>query len=87
MAEVEQALRAELRGQPERVQSSPLAEVACELARRIDAGPVDREVALLSRELRLVSRELRELAGGGTGNDLEAFLERISNPSLRGPGD
>lgn len=57
------AARAELRTLPAAVRSSALAAAVLELARRLDAGPPDREAALLARELRLALSDLRRQAG------------------------
>ncbi len=87
MKAVERAARAELRGLPAPLRSSALAKVAVDLARRLDEGPADRSAAMLARELRLVTGELRRRARGDVGGEAEAFLEAVSNPAFRGPGD
>jgi hypothetical protein len=85
---VERAALAELRTLPPELRASALAKVVLDLARRLDAGPGDRAAAMLARELRLVTAELhRRSSGGDVGGEAERFLESISNPAFRGPGD
>ena len=84
---VERAALAELRTLPAELRGSALAKVILNLARRLDDGPGDREAAALGRELRLASGELHRRASGDVGGEAEAFLERISTPAFRGPGD
>jgi len=84
---VERAVRADLRALPEPIRSSALARAAIDLAKRLDAGPADREATMLSRELRMLSMELQRRAGGDVGGELERFLEQVSNSAFRGPGD
>jgi hypothetical protein len=50
---VEAAARAEIAGLPAEARRSTLAESVLELARRLDAGPDDREATGIARELRL----------------------------------
>jgi hypothetical protein len=68
-----------------RVDSSMLATVALDLARRLDAGPTDRDATLLARELRQVRAAMRIDVDPGSG--LEGFLREVTNPTLRGPGN
>jgi hypothetical protein len=64
------------------LQSSVLARVALDIAKRMDAGPGDRSAVMLSRELRLVMAGLRaQLKGDATG-DVEEFLRRVSTPAF-----
>lgn len=82
MKRLEKALSTELASWGDGLAGSTLAEQALLLARRLDAGPPDREAAVLSRELRLVVGELRALAGAGD-RDLQEFLERVSTSPVR----
>lgn len=83
---VERALMAELRAMSPDVRLGPLAKVALDLARRLDADPSDRDAVALSRELRLVRADLRgEVTSGDT--EVERFLASIEQPAFRGPGD
>ena len=68
-----------------RVDSSMLATVALDLARRLDAGPTDRDATLLARELRQVRAAMR--IDVDPGSWLEGFLRDVTNPTLRGPGN
>jgi hypothetical protein len=56
------AAQAELKAYPVPLRRSTLAMAVLDLARRLDAGPEDREVTAITRELRLVLGELRRLA-------------------------
>jgi hypothetical protein len=87
VGETEKAIGAELDRVGATVESSVLAAVAVNLARRLDCGPGDRAASMLSREMRLVMVELWRQAKGDTGHDLERFLSSISTPAFRGPGD
>lgn len=87
MGETENAIRAELDRVNISGESSVLAAVAVNLARRLDSGPGDRAASMLSREMRLVTVELWRQAKGDTDDDLERFLDSISTPAFRGPGD
>lgn len=62
MTDVLKAAQAEIGAFPVPLRGSTLAMAALDLARRLDAGPEDREVTAISRELRLVLGELRRLA-------------------------
>ena len=85
MESVEAAVRAELSEACVRVDSSTLATVALDLARRLDAGPTDRDATLLARELRQVRAGMRIDVDPGSG--LEGFLRDVTNPTFRGPGN
>jgi hypothetical protein len=87
MGSVESALRSELSGMPGTVRDSTLAAVAIDLASSLDSDPGDQIRVLLARELRLTVGELGRLAQVDGTSDVESFLERISNPAFRGPGD
>jgi hypothetical protein len=78
---IEDAARAELGSLSAELRSSALAETALELARRLDAGPGDREAVGLARELRLSLGELHR-GTEDTTDDVEAFLERIATPDV-----
>ena len=60
---VSKAATGELRALPKALRASTLASSILELARRLDAGPPDREAALLAREMRLALSDLRRQAG------------------------
>ena len=62
MTDVLKAAQVELTTFPVPLQRSTLAMAVLDLARRLDAGPEDREVTAITRELRLVLGELRRLA-------------------------
>jgi hypothetical protein len=85
MGSVEAAVRAELTEACVRVDSSTLATVALDLARRLVAGPTDRDATMLARELRHIRAALR--IDVDTASELEGFLRDIANPTFRGPGD
>ena len=87
MGSVENALMCELAAFPDPARSSALAVTAIDLARRLDSGPGDQISVLLARELRLTLGELYVRAQVDETSDVERFLERISNPAFRGPGD
>jgi hypothetical protein len=59
-----------------------LAAVAVDLARRMDAGPGDRDATGLAHELRMLLLELRRQAGSDGTSDVEAFLARVAAPDL-----
>ena len=59
VTDVLKAAQAELKAFPAALRRSTLAMAALDLARRLDAGPEDREVTAITRELRLVLGELR----------------------------
>jgi hypothetical protein len=61
------------------VRAEPLGVMALALAGRLDADPGDDVATRLNRELRLT---LAALAGPGTADDVEAFLDRIAAPGL-----
>jgi hypothetical protein len=81
------AVRAEIRRLPRPLRTSALAAVAVDLAARLDARPADKVATQLSRELRQVLAELQRHAGSDLGSEVQTYLDRISNPSFRGPGD
>jgi hypothetical protein len=88
MAEsVESRLQVELEALPEAVATSAMAQVALQLAARLDDGSVGDDARVrLSRELRLVTAELyRRADAGGDIDDVERFLERIATPAFRHP--
>jgi uncharacterized protein (DUF2267 family) len=62
-----------------------LAATLVDLAQRLDAGPGDRAAAMLSSEMRRLLAELKQ--AGEVNRDLESFLESVSTPAFRGPGD
>lgn len=62
MTDVLRAAQAELEAFPGPLKRSTLAMAALDLARRLDAGPEDREVTAITRELRLLLGELHRLA-------------------------
>src|SRR5512133_613271 len=78
MKATERATRAELRGIGVDLASSALGRAVVDLARRLDAAPEDRAMAMLTRELRLAMAELHRRAGGDLGNEVDRFLERIA---------
>jgi hypothetical protein len=87
MGSVANALMSELAAFSDPARSSALAVTAIDLARRLDSGPGDQISVLLARELRLTLGELYVRAQVDETSDVERFLERISNPAFRGPGD
>jgi hypothetical protein len=78
MKATERATRAELRGIGVDLASSALGRAVVDLARRLDAAPEDRAMAMLTRELRLSMAELHRRAGGDLGSEVDRFLERIA---------
>jgi hypothetical protein len=82
MGPIERTLRVELRTWGVSLRSSTMARAAVDLARRWDADPGDRSVAMLSRELRLVLEALRTRLRGGAVDDVEGFLRRVSTPAF-----
>jgi hypothetical protein len=78
----ERTLRAELRALGVSLQSSVLARVALDIAKRMDAAPGDRSAVMLSRELRLVLTDLRRQVKGDATGDVEDFLRRVSTPAF-----
>jgi hypothetical protein len=78
--DVTAAVRTHLAGLPAVLGRSVLAQSALELARRLDAGPADREAVLLARELRQTMAELR--TPEDATSDVERFLERIAAPDV-----
>jgi hypothetical protein len=86
MRVVELATRAELRGMSVALAGSALARTAIDLARRLDAGPTDRDAATLSRELRMVLADLHQ-RHDTVGGEVDAFLRGIAAADLRQPGD
>jgi len=83
MRAIEKATRAELQSLPELVRSSALAEVALELARRLDAEPADTAAVLLARELRMALNDLHQRAPEDLTDDVDRFLARIAAPDSR----
>jgi hypothetical protein len=79
---VEKAVRSQIRGFGVEVGSNTLAAVAVDLARRLDAGPGDRNAVGLAHELRMLFVELRRQTDIEGTSDVEAFLERVANPDL-----
>jgi hypothetical protein len=79
---VERAARAELGALPVELRASTLANVAVNLASRLDAEPADREATMLAHELRLTMKELHRMAPEGGVDDVERFLGRIAAPDL-----
>ena len=65
---VTEAAVAEVAELPERLRTSTLAAAVLDLARRLDAGPGDRDAAGMVRELRLALAQLRGWAAE-TGED------------------
>jgi hypothetical protein len=82
MKAVERAARAELRGLPADIRDSTLAKSAMDLARRLDAGPADREATMLARELRQTMNDLHGRAPKDATDDVEQYLARIAAPEL-----
>ena len=60
-----------------------LATVALDLARRLDAGPTDRDATLLARELRQVRAAMR--IDVDPGSWLEGFLRDVTIPRFAVP--
>jgi hypothetical protein len=83
----ERAIQAQLRRMEVQPAESLLATALLDLAQRLDAGPGDRAAAMLVREMRLVMAELSRQTKGEANGDLERFLEAVSTPAFRGPGD
>jgi hypothetical protein len=79
---VEQAVRGQIRDLGVEVASNTLAVIAVELARRLDAGPGDRNAVDLAHELRMLLLELRRQADSDGTSDVETFLDRIAAPDL-----
>jgi hypothetical protein len=82
MRAVEKAARAEIKALPAGLRTGALATALIELAKRLDAGPADREVAGIARELRLSLGELHRRAGGDIASETETFIAKISTPSF-----
>jgi hypothetical protein len=82
MRAVEKAARAEIKALPAELRTGALATALIELAKRLDAGPADREVAGIARELRLCLGELHRRAGGDIASETERFIATISTPSF-----
>jgi hypothetical protein len=82
MKAVERAARAELRALPADLRDSTLAKAALDLARRLDAGPADREATMLARELRMTLGDLHGRAPRDATDDVEQYLARIAAPEL-----
>ena len=70
-----------------RPSESLLATALVDLAKRLDLEPGDDAAVSLKREMRLLSVELRRQVEGQVDGDLGRFLEGISTPAFRGPGD
>jgi hypothetical protein len=83
MKAIEKAIRAELESLPELTRSSALAEVAIELAKRLDGRPADTAAVLLARELRMAISDLHQHAPEDLTNDVDLFLARIAAPDSR----
>jgi hypothetical protein len=83
----EKAIRSELDRLEVQPEQSLLATAALDLAQRLDAGPGDRAATMLVHEMRLTMAELAKQTEGGAGGELERFLESVSTPAFRGPGD
>jgi hypothetical protein len=83
----ERAIRSELKRLEIQPGQSLLATAVLDLAQRLDAGPGDRAATMLVREIRLSMAELARQTEGGSGDELERFLESVSTPAFRGPGD
>ena len=81
---VEKATRDELAGLSEPVRTSATAEVAVELARRLDCEPADSVAVLLARELRLAMADLHKQSGE-VNDDLEQFLAGSRIPRFAAP--
>ena len=80
---VEEATRKELQTLPELARPSALAEVALELARRLDSEPADTAAVLLARELRMALNDLHRRAPEDTPDEIDEFLARISATDSR----
>ena len=85
MRAIEQATRLELQSLPEQVRSSALAEVALDLASRLDGEPADTAAVLLARELRMALADLHQRGQEDPTSDVDAFLARIAAPDSRDP--
>lgn len=83
MSPIEKATRAELQSLPELVRSSALAEVALDLARRLDGEPADTAAVLLARELRMALGDLHQRAPEDVTDDVDRFLARIATSDSR----
>jgi len=83
MRAIEKAMRAELQSLPELVRSSALAQVAIELASRLDGEPADTAAVLLARELRMALNDLHQRAPEDLTDDVDRFLARIATPDSR----
>jgi hypothetical protein len=79
---VEKAARAEIKALPAELRAGALATAVIELAKRLDAGPADREVAGVVRELRLSLVELHRRAGDDGASETETFVAKILTPSF-----
>jgi hypothetical protein len=83
----ESAIRAELKRLEIQPAQSLLTTAVLYSAKRLDAGPGDRAATMQVREIRLSMAELARQTGDGAGDELERFLESVSTPAFRGPGD
>ena len=63
-------------------EGEPLAVVAADIARRLDAGPSDSVAVVLSRELRQLVAALAADREGGD-SDVERFLEELRIAPVR----
>lgn len=75
-------MRAQLRDLGVKMGSNVLAATAVDLAKRLDAGPGDRNAVDLAHELRMTLLELRRQADSGGASNVERFLDRIAAPDL-----
>jgi hypothetical protein len=87
MKATERATRAELRGIGVDLASVALGRAVVDLARRLDAAPENRAMAMLTRELRLSMAELHRRAGGDLGSEVDRFLGRIAATDGRDAAD
>jgi len=80
---LERATRSDLAKLPESVRDSALAQVALDLARRLDGDVADTAAVLLARELRMCLADLHHQGKEDTHGDIDDLLERIATPAFR----
>ena len=83
MKAVERAAQAEIRALPAELRATTLATAVVELAKRLDAGPSDREASALVRELRLSLDALHRRAGSDVASETEVLIGRVAAPTFR----
>ena len=86
MSTLADGVRAEIGSLEVDFESSAVAAAALGLACRLDAGPGDRTAVALTHELRMALADLYARSDRSGDDDVEQFLERMADPTFRGPG-